>query len=1201
MTPTPVVEPAESAPAPAGPWAVLRRRLDFSQYVPRPSPPVESRQTHSPRWGRLLVLKSAAGKYVQLSERDEFIYRHMDGTRTVQDLVLSYFHRFESFALDRVSALVHRLLEAGLLEDRPIEAFRALAARLERRRPEAVFARLARMFVEHRIEIRGLDRVLTFAYKALFWPFFTRPAYAAYIVLAAIGTAAFAKVLAAGEFKIGDVFTTEGSVAYGALLLAAAMTVLGAVHQLAHVFAAKALGREVPSAGLIITYGLPFVYAETTDVWLEPRLPRMLSSLAGTVSDLVMGSAAALFMVAFPDSAWRGLAFKLAAVSYAALFMDLNPLFELDGYYALEDYLEMPGLRSRAFAFLRRELRRKLSRRERFDRDELILAWYGVLALAWLAVIIVSALVFLAMQTRSALSNILSGSSWASAAVAVGVMAFFVIPVTIALLAGAALAVLRAVRWVRTHPAFRDPRRLARLILGASGAACATVLLVPAAARELVRLPLAQGVTALGEMLPAEAFFPVWGLVYPALVPGLAAAAWALAVFAAREVRGSRLERSLRLLTVFLALELARSTLESYSITWGLFTGPVALAARALETASFLALLGWAIHLLVRVNWPIMGTAGRALSSLAAAGAAAASVAVAARWGPPGVGAAQLAIALAAGSVALAALAPPLLSYSGAPLWGGWVLLFAGTGARALAGLARVTGHELSLVLPTELAQLAPTEPQRLVSGWKIALAGMQVELLGAVLLLAAVASFASLLRRLTVRVARAPREDSGRPSAAGERERLVEALEFLFSALARGLAQAYGRSSAEAIVNSANRSCQSAGLPVRLAAGELLREGVAAEGGVRPGSGLRESAPDIIGVARAGRFALAELERRARSTAGEDFFKKLLSAAYDALYWNERESVYEHVLRGFPWAAEVARTSRLEAASLDALIEGAPLFEGLSAEERKELASRMRPVRAGPGEVVVREGETAGSFFLVARGELEVYHEEAPHEVLATLSTGDYFGEAAALEGARRSASVRAKSDCELLELSGADFRAFARSHVDVAQKVSEAGELVSLLRRMPAFGELPLAQVALLASAMRPVRVSPGEEVVRQGEPGSSLYVVRRGELEVVIKREGAPARRVAVLGPGEYFGEIALVERTNRTATVRALTDCELSALSREDFDRRVGKSLAALAAFGRISSRRRREIREREAETATAIALTARRGHQPGRVG
>ena len=77
-------------------------------------------------------------------------------------------------------------------------------------------------------------------------------------------------------------------------------------------------------------------------------------------------------------------------------------------------------------------------------------------------------------------------------------------------------------------------------------------------------------------------------------------------------------------------------------------------------------------------------------------------------------------------------------------------------------------------------------------------------------------------------------------------------------------------------------------------------------------------------------------------------------------------------------------------------------------------------------------------------------------------------------------------------------------------------------------------------------PVRLASGEEVVRQGEPGERFYVIAQGELEVLVDGEV-----VRTQGPGEHFGEIALLRDVPRTATVHARGDVLLYALERDDF--------------------------------------------------
>jgi MFS family permease len=114
----------------------------------------------------------------------------------------------------------------------------------------------------------------------------------------------------------------------------------------------------------------------------------------------------------------------------------------------------------------------------------------------------------------------------------------------------------------------------------------------------------------------------------------------------------------------------------------------------------------------------------------------------------------------------------------------------------------------------------------------------------------------------------------------------------------------------------------------------------------------------------------------------------------------------------------------------------------------------------------------------------------------------------------------------------------------LDAEAPVPEAE--VELLRSLQIFAPLFEPVLEELASELEPVTVAAGDTIVRQGEPGDRFYVVADGELDVTV--DGRPA---VPLGPGDSFGEIALVRNVPRTATVTARTDATLYGLGRDVF--------------------------------------------------
>jgi ATP-binding cassette subfamily B protein len=237
------------------------------------------------------------------------------------------------------------------------------------------------------------------------------------------------------------------------------------------------------------------------------------------------------------------------------------------------------------------------------------------------------------------------------------------------------------------------------------------------------------------------------------------------------------------------------------------------------------------------------------------------------------------------------------------------------------------------------------------------------------------------------------------------------------------------------------------------------------------------------------------------------------------------------------------------------AFLEKLPLFETLEANVRDAVVAKFKSIAFPFGSLIVREGEAADSFYLLLSGRARVIkRSEAGEEIaLGVLRPGDSFGEAGLLQTGIRTASVRASGNCEVLRLDRAAFEELVAEHPEVRALLElqlKQRTLMNFFRRLPTFARLPAAVARDLADRLEEVSLAPGQTLVREGDEGRAMYVVREGRLRASFG-DGAARRDTAFFRAGSFFGEDALLNGGRSPVNVEAVSACQLFALSREHF--------------------------------------------------
>ncbi|KAG0352498.1 cyclic nucleotide-binding-like protein [Gamsiella multidivaricata] len=228
-------------------------------------------------------------------------------------------------------------------------------------------------------------------------------------------------------------------------------------------------------------------------------------------------------------------------------------------------------------------------------------------------------------------------------------------------------------------------------------------------------------------------------------------------------------------------------------------------------------------------------------------------------------------------------------------------------------------------------------------------------------------------------------------------------------------------------------------------------------------------------------------------------------------------------------------------------------LFKNLDEDQHEDVVNAMAEKRFRSRESVIEQGAVGDYFYVVETGTLDVFVAKNgnPSEKVFEYGPGGSFGELALMYNGPRAATVTTTSDVVLWALDRITFRRILMENTSRKRRMYEA-----FLETVPLLVSLEPYERHKIADALESVYFEDGQTVVCQGDQGDNFFIIESGEATVTKYSEEGEEFPMPGLGPGQYFGELALLNEMPRAATVKAQGRLKCATLGKRAFVRLLG---------------------------------------------
>ncbi len=260
------------------------------------------------------------------------------------------------------------------------------------------------------------------------------------------------------------------------------------------------------------------------------------------------------------------------------------------------------------------------------------------------------------------------------------------------------------------------------------------------------------------------------------------------------------------------------------------------------------------------------------------------------------------------------------------------------------------------------------------------------------------------------------------------------------------------------------------------------------------------------------------------------------------------------------------------------------PGFDSLTAAQLAQVAGHLQALQTAQGDVLYRPGQKSAGLYVVEQGALQVGTADS----FVELGPNDIAGQMALLADKPQIEEARAVQDTLLWFLPRADFEALCSvipelrtalsRHVRATLSAADKNEALRRLAAMPLLAGVPDDVLRAVADRLLLQHVPKGEVVFRQGSAGEAMYLVDSGDVELSSALD-SPDDVLARVGPGGFFGEMALLTGRPSAVNARTINDCNLWVLYRQDFEALMARHPALSMAISRALAARLADADER----------------------